>query len=84
MQPIHELLARIRHDREFGRGKFEVGYLDRVDGTIHRVAWRQITWREGQRRVLEVWDDCGQVRRIPFHRVREVHRGGQVIWQRPT
>jgi hypothetical protein len=37
MQPIHELLARIRHDLKFGKAEFEVGYLDRVDDTIHQT-----------------------------------------------
>jgi hypothetical protein len=35
--PIHELLARIRWDPEFGRGRFEIGYLDHTrDGGLIR------------------------------------------------
>jgi uncharacterized protein (UPF0248 family) len=84
MQPIHELLARIRHDRQFGRGRFEIGYFDRREGTIQRVALRVVVFPEGERRVFEVADESGQMRRIPFHRVREVYRDGQRIWQRPA
>ena len=84
MTPIHELLARIRHDREFGTGQFEIGYLDRIEGTIHRVALKEIVFPADERRVFEVLDESGQHRRIPFHRVREVHRDGQIIWQRPA
>jgi len=40
MTPIHELLARIRHDPEFGRGQFEIGYFDRREGVVHRVSMR--------------------------------------------
>jgi len=40
--PIHELLARIRHDRQFGKGRFEIGYFDRREGNIQRVALREI------------------------------------------
>jgi uncharacterized protein (UPF0248 family) len=83
MTPIHELLARIRHDKEFGRGQFEIGYFDRREATVHRVAFKEISFPEGERRVFEVLDESGQVRRIPFHRVREVYRDGQRIWQRP-
>jgi uncharacterized protein (UPF0248 family) len=83
MQPIHELLARIRHDPEFGRAEFEIGHLDRFDGTTHRVAFREISFPADQRRVFEVLDDSGQARRIPFHRVREVYRDGRLIWRRP-
>ena len=82
MTPIHELLARIRHDPEFGKGEFEIGFLDRVAGSVQRVALRQITWPEGQRKVFELVDETGQVRRIPYHRVREVYRDNQIIWQR--
>jgi len=83
MTPIHQLLSRIRHDPEFGTGDFELGYLDRVDGTIHRVSLRQITFPEGQHRVFELLDESGQARRIPFHRVREVFHDGRLIWHRP-
>lgn len=30
MQPIHEVLARIRWDAEFAKGRFVIGYWDRV------------------------------------------------------
>ena len=83
MQPIHELLARIRYDRQFGKGRFEIGYFDRRDGTIYRVALKEVTFPEGERRVFEVLDESGQMRRIPFHRVREVYRDGERIWHRP-
>jgi len=83
MQPIHELLARIRHDRQFGTGQFEIGYFDRREGTVHRVAFNEISFPEGERRVFEVVDESGQARRIPFHRVREVYRDGERIWHRP-
>ena len=83
MTPIHELLARIRHDKAFG-GRFEIGYLDRREGTILRVALREVNFPEGTRRVFELADESGQMRRIPFHRVREVYRDGRHIWQRPA
>ena len=83
MTPIHELLARIRHDREFGSGRFEIGYFDRCEGTVHRVAFMEIRFPEGARRVFEIMDESGQARQIPFHRVREVYRGGERIWHRP-
>lgn len=82
MQPIHELLARIRHDREFGSGQIEIGYFDRREGTIHRVAMKEIGFPADERRVFDLVDETGRVRRIPFHRVREVYRNGQRIWHR--
>lgn len=38
MTPIHELLSRIRWDKEFGQGRFEIGYFDRFENAVHRVA----------------------------------------------
>jgi len=81
--PVHELLARIRHDAEFGNAQFEIGYLDRFDGNVHRVALCEIKFPEGRHRTFELIDETGQLRRIPFHRVREISRNGPLIWKRP-
>ncbi len=82
MTPIHALLNRIRWDKEFGRGRFDIGIFDRKEGTIHRVAFQQIAFPPGERGAFELTDESGQVLRIPFHRVREVHKDGQIIWKR--
>ena len=83
MIPIHELLNRIRWDKEFGKGRIEIGFFDRREGTIHRVALREVLFPAGERRAFELVDELGQVRRIPFHRIREVARDGKIIWKRP-
>jgi uncharacterized protein (UPF0248 family) len=84
MTPIHELLARIRHDPDFGHGVFELGYLDRFDTQVQRVALGLVDFPEGEKRVFAFVDADGQKRRIPFHRIREVYRDGALIWHRPT
>ena len=84
MTPIHELLNRIRWDKEFGQGRFEIGYVDRRESVVHRVALQEISFPAGERRTFELVDESGQSRRIPLHRVREVCRDGQIIWQRPA
>ena len=84
MIPIHQLLSRIRWDKEFGKGRFEIGYFDRREGTIQRVALGEMRFREGERNAFEIVDESGQWRRIPLHRIREVYRDGQVIWQRKS
>jgi uncharacterized protein (UPF0248 family) len=83
MIPIHELLSRIRWDKAFGEGQFEIGYFDRVEGTIHRVSLKEIVFPEDERRVFQVVDESGEAHRVPLHRVREVYRDGVNIWQRP-
>ena len=82
MQPIHELLNRIRWDREFSSGRFEIGYHDRCEGRIIRVPLLDVVFTEGEN-AFELMDEDGESHRIPFHRVREVHKNGQLIWQRP-
>ena len=83
MIPIHKLLDRIRWDKEFGRGFIEIGYFDRREGTIHRVALKEVLFPAGERRIFELVDEAGQVRQIPFHRIRELYRDGRIIWKRP-
>ena len=83
MTPIHELLSRIHWDKEFGRGEFEIGYFDRVEGTIHRVSLKELVFPKDERRVFQMVDELGQINRVPFHRVREVYRDGVIIWKRP-
>ncbi len=84
MTPIHELLSRIRWDKEFGRGQFEIGYFDRHERQVHRVALQEVAFPEDERHAFEIVDESGQTRRIPFHRVREVIKNGRLIWQRPA
>ena len=84
MTPIHELLNRIRWDPEFGRGQFEIGYYDRHEAALQRVALQAVSFPEGDRHAFEVVDESGQARRIPLHRVRAVIKDGHIIWRRPS
>ena len=83
MTPIHELLNRIRWDKEYGQGRFEIGYFDRYEDVVHRVGLQEVAFSDDARRTFEVMDESGRSRRMPFHRVREVVKDGQIIWRRP-
>lgn len=81
MIPIHELLSRIRWDPDFGRGEFVLGYLDRVDRRVRRVALRTVRIlpaHEG----FEFVDDEGVSRSVPLHRIKEVWKDDELIWHR--
>jgi len=80
--PIHELLARIRWDPQFGRGFIELGYLDHKRGALVRVPLERIRTTAEDRFGFEVLHENGTVRSIPYHRVRTVWRDGEVIWSR--
>ena len=82
MIPIQELLNRIRWDKKFGRGQFQVGYLDRVEEKVLMVPFREVRFPEDNRRAFELIDAEGECHRIPFHRVKEVYKNGALIWRR--
>jgi len=82
MVPLHELLARIRWDPEFGRGDFAIGYWDRLLGRIVVVPLREVVTDPQDHFAFEACDDEGRVHRVPFHRVRQVFRDGALIWSR--
>jgi uncharacterized protein (UPF0248 family) len=82
MTPIHDLLHRIQWDAEFGSGRFMIGYYDRLADQILRVPFRRVHLARGAHFSFDVIDDDGSMRMVPFHRVREVWRNGELIWQR--
>lgn len=82
MMPIQELLNRIRWDAEFARGQFELGYFDRVEGRVIAVPFQSVEFPPEEPGVFRLSDAEGRVHRVPFHRVREVHKDGQCIWRR--
>lgn len=82
MVPFHDLLARIRWDPAFGRGRWEIGYLDRVQATLVRVPLEAMHTDEANRFAFEVVDAEGVMRSIPYHRVRMAWRNGKVVWAR--
>jgi len=84
MQPIHELLNRIRWDREFGSGSFELGFYDRLEDKIIRVPFNEVIRVPGDTFSFQVVDREGELHSIPLHRVREVYRDEVLIWQRPS
>jgi uncharacterized protein (UPF0248 family) len=83
MTPIQDLLNRIRWDAEFARGKFELGYFDRVDRRVVVVSFHQIEFPKNEPQVFRLLGPEGRIHRVPFHRVREVYKDGQRVWHRP-
>lgn len=83
MQPLHELLHRIRWDDEFGRGDFALGYYDRVLDKEIAIPFSSVALDTSGRPALSFTDPDGITERIPLHRVRTVYKNGQVIWKRP-
>ena len=82
MIPIHQLLSRIRWDHEYGKGRFTIGYWDRVEGRVLHADLREITWDAENPAFFDIVDEEGAGHSIPFHRVREVWRDNELIWKR--
>jgi uncharacterized protein (UPF0248 family) len=82
MIPLHELLSRIRWDPEFGRGEFVIGYLDHVRGGLVYVPLSEARQEADSLYSFEVTDEEGHARSVPYHRVKEVWKNGELIWRR--
>ncbi len=82
MQPIHELLARIRWDPDFGRGEFELEFFDRLEVSLIRLSLRDIVFTPEDHFFFHYLDEDEYEHSVPFHRVKAVYRNGERIWQR--
>ena len=82
--PIHEVLSRIRWDPSFGRGRFELGYWDRVGRRVVRLPLERVRVDPADHFALQVMDAAGCLVDLPYHRVVAVWRDGELIWQRHT
>lgn len=82
MQPVHEILNRIRWDSKYGQADFEIGYYDRVTNRIIRVAFSELMFPKDEHFAFELLDGEGELHRIPYHRVKQVFRNGKLIWHR--
>jgi uncharacterized protein (UPF0248 family) len=81
METIRELLSRIRWDDAFGRGTFEVGIYDRVADAVEFHDLEELQLEKGNHFSFSLRIDS-EVLTVPFHRIREVRKNGQLIWKR--
>lgn len=82
MQPVQDIIHRIRWDPEFGAGVFQIGYYDRQLDAVIVVAFSDLHFEEGDHFAFHVVDDEGVTHRVPFHRVRDIYRETRRIWHR--
>jgi uncharacterized protein (UPF0248 family) len=83
MIPIHELFNRIRWDAGFAEADFKIGYYDRVEDDIVVVPLNRLLFEPGNHFSVGVYNDSGELHRLPLHRIRQVYRNDELIWQRP-
>jgi uncharacterized protein (UPF0248 family) len=84
VQPLQDLLARITWDPEFGKGRFALGYEDRMVPEETVVPFAAVRFDAARPGTFSIQHEDGSVARIPLHRVRTVYRNGEAIWRRPA
>ena len=83
MQPIHELLSKIRWDPHF-KGEFEIAYDDHTKPELLHVPVNDMRFDASDRSTFRAFDEQGILVSIPLHRIRKVYRDGQLIWSRDS
>ena len=81
METIQQLLNRIRWDKEFGKGAFEVGIYDRFEAGVEFQPLENLKLEKGNHFSFTICIE-GEIVTIPFHRIREVRKDGISIWKR--
>lgn len=78
MQPIHELLNKIKWDKRENPEQYSVFYFDRVLNKLIKIPYAKIKAVEGSFMVLDNKDESN----VPLHRVKKVAKGNLVVWER--
>jgi uncharacterized protein (UPF0248 family) len=84
MIPIHELLSRIHWDKDFGQGDFKIGFYDRIEDKIMYISLKEMRFMEDDHFSFEITDHGGITHTIPFHRIRQVYKNNELIWNRES
>ena len=82
MIPIQEMLHRMQWDPQFAKDDLVIGYYDRVGHRVVRVPLHRVHLEKGEHFSFEAVEDDGTTHMVPFHRVHEVWRNGELIWLR--
>jgi uncharacterized protein (UPF0248 family) len=84
VQPLQDLLARITWDPDFGKGRFALGYEDRMVPEETVIPFAAVRFDVSRPGTFSIQHEDGSVAHIPLHRVRTVYRNGEAIWRRPA
>ena len=78
MQPIQNLLNKIKWDKRENPEEYSIFYYDRILKELIEIPYEEIKRVEGTFMVLDNEDESN----VPLHRVKKVTKGGYVVWQR--
>ncbi|MBN2448825.1 MAG: DUF504 domain-containing protein [Lentisphaeria bacterium] len=80
--PIRRLLDRIRWDESFGAARFEIAWYDRARCERVSAPLEDMLPDGPSRFAFRLRGEERAGITIPYHRVREVRRNGEVVWTR--
>ena len=78
MQPIQDLLNKIKWDKREDPTKYSVFYLDRILNRLVEIPYTKIKKLEGSFMIFDNEEETN----IPLHRVRKVMKNNEIVWER--
>lgn len=78
MQPIHELLNKIKWDNRENPNDYFIFYYDRILKKLIKVPYNKIKKVEGSFMVLDNEEESN----VPLHRIKKVAKDDTIIWER--
>ena len=78
MQPIHELLNKIKWDKREDPDDYLIFYYDRILKKLIQIPYNKIKRIEGSFMVLDNEEESN----VPLHRIKRVEKNNVVVWER--
>ena len=78
MQPIHELLNKIKWDKRENPDDYLIFYYDRILKKLIQIPYNKIKRIEGSFMVLDNEEESN----VPLHRIKRVEKNNVVVWER--
>ena len=78
MQPIHELLNKIKWDKRENPEEYSIFYFDRILKKLIQIPYNKIKRIEGSFMVIGNEEESN----VPLHRIKKVAKNDIVVWER--
>ena len=78
MQPIQDLLNKIKWDKRENPEQYSIFYFDRILNKLIKIPYTKIKRIEGTFMILNNEEESN----IPLHRVKKVAKDNIVFWER--
>ena len=78
MQPIQDLLNKIKWDKRENPEQYSIFYFDRILKKLIKIPYTKIKRIEGSFMVLNNEEESN----IPLHRIKKVTKDNIIVWER--